>query len=68
MKWSVMIICDVASKLLLPNDLDHKKKLPYGIFFLHPNFYGLNTFYMVSHMINMGHFMHFNYEKTEKIK
>ena len=33
-------------KVLCPKVLVRKKMLPYGSFFLHPNFYGLSTFYM----------------------
>ena len=34
-----------------------EKKLPYGTFFMEPNFIGLNTFYMAFQMIYMDQFM-----------
>ena len=61
-----MIICDVASKLLLPNDLGHKKKVPYGSFFLRIKTFGHNTFCIALHAMKMDNFNFINYKITNK--
>ena len=35
-------------------DFQSEKKFPYGTFFLQPNFFGPNTFYMALQMIYMA--------------
>ena len=55
------------AKSVMIKDFLCEKNFPYGNFFLHPDFHGLNIFYTVLHTTNMDHFMYFNYEKTEKL-
>ena len=55
---SIFITCNAMQKVLCPKVLVRKKKLPYGTFFLHPNFVGLNTFYMAFQMLYMDQFMY----------
>ena len=59
-----MIMCHVASKLLLPNDIDHKKKLPYGRFYLCTKTFGHNTFSIALHVMKMDNFNFLNYKIT----
>ena len=55
---SIFITCDAMQKVLCPKVLVRKKKLPYANFFLKPNFFGLNTFYMALNIIYMDQFMY----------
>ena len=61
-----MIICDVASKLLLLKDIDHEKTFPYGSFFLGTKTFGQNAFCIALHVMNMDNFNHVNYKITNK--
>ena len=54
-------------KVFCPEVLVRKKKLPYGTFFLQPNFFGLNTFYMAFQTINIDQFMYLIIKQQEKL-
>ena len=44
-----------------------EKNLPYGAFFLQPNFFGLNTFYMALQIIYMAEYMYLIIKKVKKL-
>ena len=52
-------------KVLRPKILACKKKVPYGNFFLHAKIFGLNTFCIALHAINMDNF-NYCYSKITK--
>ena len=57
---------EVASKLLLPKDIDHEKTFPDGRVFLCTKTFGHNTFCIALHVMKMDNFNFLNYKITFK--